>query len=120
MTRDDLRPAAIAMAETWHHEACKFKAKGSRQCQFWSAHVRTIEGFLDALTPSAKSTLARYLLGDAIDGLDVERLAKGIKSAIVVRLIAGDTSQTYTANEVSVLVAAVVDEQYARLAEPKP
>ena len=41
----------------------------------------------------------------------LERLAAGIKAAAVLRLIAGNTDQTYTPTEVSVLVTEIVDQQ---------
>jgi ribosomal protein S12 methylthiotransferase accessory factor YcaO len=43
-------------------------------------------------------------------------MASSIKSAITIRLIAGNTDQTYTPTEVAVLVAEVADEQTARFA----
>lgn len=54
--------------------------------------------------------------GSLAAAFDAVRLTSGIKAAIVIRLIAGDTDQTYTPTEVSTMVAQVVDEQYERLA----
>ena len=51
---------------------------------------------------------------------DAERLAAGIKAGVTLRLIAGDTNQTYTPTEVAELVSEVVDEQLARLEATPP
>jgi hypothetical protein len=45
----------------------------------------------------------------------VVALAEGVKAAVVLRLIAGSTDQTYTPTEVSTMVATVVDEQHERI-----
>lgn len=45
----------------------------------------------------------------------VERLAAGIKAAVVLRIIAEATDRLYTATEVSELASAAVDEQVQRL-----
>lgn len=50
---------------------------------------------------------------------EADRLGAGIKAAIILRLIAGDTGQTYTPTEVSVMVSSVVDEQLARFTVDK-
>lgn len=44
-----------------------------------------------------------------------DALAAGIKAALVIRLIAGDTDAKYTPTEVSTLVSEVIDEQVARV-----
>ena len=46
---------------------------------------------------------------------DRERLAAGIKAALVIRIIAGATDRTYTPTEVSEMVSEIVDEQVARM-----
>lgn len=51
----------------------------------------------------------------AIEAELLERLASGIKAALVIRLIAGEVDQTYNPTEVSTMVSAVIDEQVARL-----
>lgn len=44
-----------------------------------------------------------------------EQLVAGIKAALSIRLIAGNTDQTYTPTEVSMMVAEIADEQVRRI-----
>lgn len=46
---------------------------------------------------------------------DALRLAKGISAAVTLKLIAGNTDQVYTPNEVAILVNTAIDEQASRL-----
>ena len=50
--------------------------------------------------------------------LDVERLAHGVMAGVRLRLLGGNTDQSYTPTEVAVMVHEVIEQQYAALEEP--
>lgn len=68
------------------------------------ARAEAIQGQLDDISEivAAKVTEAR------------RELARGVSAGMTLRLIAGNTDQTYTPNEVAKMVAEVVDQQVAR------
>jgi len=75
-------PGQVALAAAWHHEACKLKHLGSRQCRWWDVHLRSAahllaDGsvFLPPLPPRTRLILASH---DLLEWLGT-RTSKGQK-----------------------------------------
>ena len=72
-------------------------------------------GGCDACRDYARELGVPLIVSEPARAADADRLVAGIKAAITVRLIAGETDQTYTPTEVAEMVYAVADEQRVRL-----
>jgi hypothetical protein len=74
----------------------------------------------DAISGSQLYALPRAAQDDIlalapVTDAGLRELADGINAAVTLRLIGGNTDQTYSPNEVAVMVHEVVEQQYAAL-----